>query len=97
MSDIETVIINDHYMILIGITLLFTILGIVRKKLLLSLITTMCWFIVAITYFTASPANSPLLPLAWLYFGLGITFLVVAFRQLFGMFDERKRRRMEGL
>lgn len=96
MSDVETIIINDQYIIMVGITLLFTVLALAWRKITLTLLASMCWFISAATHLAASPATSPLFGLVWLYFGIGTIFLVAMFSQIFEYFNFKKKNRMEG-
>jgi len=93
MAGVEEIIINDQYMIMISISLLFTIFSIVLlhntgfkfslEKIICNTLATLCWFISGIVHIAASPSTSPLFALAYLWFGIGIIFLLLMFVDVF--------------
>jgi len=90
MGDIEKIIINDQYAILLGITILFTLLAIYRRTPLADLIAWVCWFVCATCHLLASPLNSPLLPVAFIYVAFGFVFLILSIADTGAYLDYRK-------
>lgn len=68
----------DQYMILMAITLLFTVLAIsYRKNLVLGLLAGVTWMTSAISHFAIGDKTSALTwGLAWLFVGIGTIFIV---------------------
>jgi len=93
MSGVEDLIINDQYLVLVAISILFTILTIFRRTVLLEVITWVCWFVVAASHLLASPSTTPFYSLSILYWGLGLIFFVLMWYDIFQLFAEQKKNR----
>ena len=68
----------DQYMILMAITLLFTILGLAfTRKSVLSLLAGLSWLISGLANFAIGDPTSPLtISLSWLFLGIGFVFII---------------------
>jgi hypothetical protein len=91
LTGIDDIIINDHYLIVIAIALLFTILTVYRRTVLLDLITAVLWFIAGATHLLASPTTTPFYSLSILWWGLGLIFFVLVWVDLFQIFNIKKK------
>lgn len=87
MAGIEEIIINDHYLIMVALSMFFTALTLVSfwrsgwnpsaTKYISETLTIISFFISGAAHVAASPSTSPLFPLAYLYFACGIMFLLL--------------------
>jgi len=70
--------VSDQYMILMAITLLFTVLGLAyNRKTVLTLLAGLSWLISALANFAVGNQTSPLTPaLSFLFLAFGIIFIV---------------------
>jgi len=91
MTVVDQIILADQYMILIGISLFFTALTIVKRTVILELLATICWWISAAVHLIAAP--SVLSILSWLWFGFGVVFFLLFWVDIFQLFVIRKDRR----
>jgi uncharacterized protein with PQ loop repeat len=84
------IILNDHYLIVVSLSLFFSAISIainvsgykqnsenIFKYGITSLISCICWFITGIIHVAVSPTTSPLFMLSYLYFGFGVVFAIV--------------------
>ena len=90
MAGIEEIIINDTYLVIIAISLLFTILTIYRRTPLLDLLTTISWWIGGAAYLVSSPTTTPLYSISFLYWGFGLIFFVLMWVDLFQLLNVNK-------
>jgi hypothetical protein len=66
-----------QYVLLIGVTLLFSILAISRDSITLSLMASFTWFIAALAHLALGEPSSLLtVSLAMFYFGIGLIFTI---------------------
>lgn len=86
VTGIEDIIINDHYLIVIAISILFTMLTIFRRTVLLDTLTWVCWFIAGAMHLMASPSTTPFYIISILYWGFGLIFFVIMWVDLFQLF-----------
>lgn len=87
-----TVSVADQYMIMMAITLLFTVLGLAyTKKTVLSLLAGISWLISALAHFAVGNQTSPLTPmLSWLFVGIGIIFIVKTIVDVFKAWSNKR-------
>jgi len=93
MAGIEEIILADQYMIVLGVTLLFSVLAIARRTVILEIISTICWWISAVVNLFASPTQLYVLTFLWM--GLGFVFLSLFFADIWQLFIIRKRNRWD--
>jgi len=91
MAGIEEIILSDQYFMIIGISLFFTAVAMVRRTVILELLATICWWISAAVHLIAAP--SALSILSWLWFGFGIVFFLLFWVDVFQLFVTRKDQR----
>lgn len=73
-TDIEIV----GYAFVILLTVLWTVLAVDRKSILWGLLSTLFWWVLAqinVSYM----ADTVLMPMSWLYYGVGAIFMVYSF------------------
>ena len=81
----------DQYLILIAITLLFTVLGISEteaspRKIILQMITAICWFVSAYVHLLSGDITSIItVAPTYLFGGLGLVFSLSAIYSVFAM------------
>lgn len=82
----------DQYMIMMAITLLFTVLAIAyTERSLFTLLAGISWLISSIGHFGIGDKTSALtFSLAWLYLGFGIIFIVKYVISIASMRRERR-------
>ena len=84
--------INFEIILITNITLLFSILYFVVQqtlgKIILSIITAICWFSLGLGFIIATPT---LLALSFLFFGIGLVFIVLFFVSTFDTIKESRR------
>ena len=103
MAGIEEIIINDHYLLMVALALFFTALTVVSfwragwnpsaTKYISETITFIIYFIAGAAHVAASPNTSPLFPLAYIYFFIGIAFLllfIVDLIQAWRIYEKKK-------
>lgn len=87
-----TVGVADQYMIMIAVTLLFTVLALAyEKKLTLGLLAAIAWFVSALGHLTVGDKTSVLtsaLPL--IFFVFGFLFALRVTLQSLAMFKEKR-------
>lgn len=83
------------YMVLIGITLIFSAITIGRRSVTMSFISAFCWIGCSWAHLMLGEVGGALtLGLTWLYFGLGMIFLVIGIVLAIQFFlDQSKQRR----
>jgi len=70
------------------LSLLFSILTVFSKtKIVWSLLAMICWFILSLTYMLSSPLVAGL---SFLWFGIGLIFLITFIANLFEILKMRK-------
>jgi len=82
----------DQYMILMAISLLFTVLGLAyNRKTVLTLLAGISWLISALANFAVGNQVSPLTPmLSWLFLGFGIIFIVKTIVDVFKSYSQKR-------
>lgn len=90
------VLINDTHMVILGLSVLFTILAIYRRTILSDLLAMVFWFITGITHLLASPTTTPLYSISFLYWGIGLIFFVLTWVDVFQQFNIRESSRGVG-
>ena len=90
MAGIEEIIISDQHLVLVAISLLFTVITIYRRTLLLDLLTTVCWWITGATHLLSSPTSTPLYSISIFYWGIGLVFFVLMWADVFQMLNLKK-------
>lgn len=86
MTDITNIILNDQYLIVLGVSIFFTGLSVMillDKKSQVSMtktaslvITVIAWFVSGAVHVGVSPSTSPLFAIGYLWVGIGIIFLI---------------------
>jgi hypothetical protein len=88
MSEITTLILSDQYLAILAVTIFFTFISIFgkftdHKKALefgvLSMITFFLWLVCGIIHLAVSPTTSPIYIVAYLWFGIGVVFALLAY------------------
>lgn len=93
-----SVLVSDQYMVMIAITLFFTVFALTRRSVTLDALAAFCWFAMAAAHLIVGDLTSPLTTtLPWLYFGIGLLFFVVFIRDVISIFAELERRKWEEL
>jgi len=87
MAGVEELIINDHYLVVLGITLFFTVFALVRRTATLDAITTVSWWICGGIHIVSSPSTSPLFSLSFLWFALGTVFFMLLWVDVFKLWN----------
>jgi len=87
---IDSILIQDTYIIVIGISVLFSLLAIFRRTVLTDLLATICWWVGGATHLLASPTSTPLYSISFLYWGFGLIFFALVWVDLLQLFDTRK-------
>lgn len=77
-------------MIMLGLSVLFTMLAIYRRTVLADLLAMISWFISGATHLLASPTSTPFYALSFLYWGFGLIFFVLMWADLFQLFNKLK-------
>ena len=90
LAGVEELIINDQYIVVLGITLLFTVLAIFRRTPVLDAMAMIFWWATAGAHLVASPSTSPLFTISLLWMTLGFVFLILLFKDVWKMYDYRK-------
>jgi len=89
VADIDFLIMGSLFILAIT----FMLLCVLREESpnpLEASITTILWFIIALYY----PTFEPAIPgMSWLFFGLGLIFIIVTIKSAIEMLGERKSRR----
>jgi type VI protein secretion system component VasK len=91
LAGIEEIIVNDHYLVVVGISLFFTVFALARRTAILDVIATICWWISGGVHLVSSPSTSPLFSLSYLWFALGIVFFVLLWVDIFKLWNFRKQ------
>ena len=97
MAGVEEIIINDTYLVVIAISILFTILTIYRRTPLLDLLTTIYWWIGGTAYLVSSPTTTPLYSISFLYWGFGLIFFVLMWYDLLQLLNVMKQNKGVGV
>jgi hypothetical protein len=107
MAGIEEIIINDHYLIMIATAFFFTALTFVSfwrvgwkpsiTKTISQVATFLSFMIAGAAHVAASPSTSPLFPLAYLWFGLGVMFLILLVVDSIKAWDTIQNNKWEGI
>ena len=92
MAGIEEIIIADMYLATLAITVLFSVLAILRRKVVLDAMAMIFWWISAGSHLVASPSTSPLFSISLLWMTLGFVFLILMFKDVWKMYDFHKNR-----
>jgi len=89
----------DQYMIMMAISLLFTVLALAyNKNLLLGLLAGISWLISSIAHFSVGSQTSPLTSaLAYLFLGFGFIFIVNTMHNVFRGFKGKKQEERYGM
>ncbi len=95
MSEVDAIILADNYMIIIGISLFFTAVAMVRRTIILELLATLCWWVSAIIHLIAAP--SALYAISWLWLGFGIIFFLVFWFDIWQIFIVRKKQKWDDI
>jgi hypothetical protein len=90
LAGVEEIIISDQYLLVTGVGLFFTVFALVKRTLALDAIATMFWWIVGGVHLVASPATSPLFSISFLWFGLGLIFLVLSFHDVWKFYSVKR-------
>lgn len=90
MAGVEEILINDTYLVIIALSVLFTVITISRRTPLLDLLTTICWWVGASAFLVASPTTTPLYSISFLYWGFGLIFFVLMWYDLIQIFNFKK-------
>ena len=90
LAGVEEIIINDHYLVVVGISMFFSVFALVRRTATLDAIATMCWWIAGAVHLVSSPSTSPLFSVSYLWFALGVVFLLLLFKDVWKFFDMYK-------
>ena len=102
MAGIEEIIINDHYLILLGITLFFTVFTLAGNFSghlkafqygIMSALTSFCWIITGVVHIAVSPIISPLFAVSYLYFGVGIVFAILLIADVLASISDQNSER----
>jgi len=82
----------DQYMVMMAITLLFTILGLAyTRKTVLSLLAGLSWFISGLANLAIGDPTSPLtISLSWLFLGIGFIFIVKTVQGVLKTMSEKR-------
>ena len=82
----------DQYMIMMAITLLFTVFGLAyNKKTVLTLVAGISWLISGLANFSVGDQTSPLtIGLSWLFLGIGFIFIVKTMQQALKTMREKR-------
>lgn len=82
----------DQYMILMAITLLFSVLSLTyTKKTVLGLLAGISWLISALSNFAIGDQTSPLTSsLSWLFLGIGMAFIVKTMVDVFKTWSQKR-------
>lgn len=82
-----------QYVFLIGITLVFSILALNRESIVFHAIAAFTWFITALGHLAVGELASPLTStLAFLYFGIGLIFVVSTVDKTLAFLQENRVR-----
>jgi len=87
---VDSILIQDTYIMVIGIAILFSLLAIFRRTVLLDLLATICWWVGGGTHLLASPTSTPLYSVSFLYWGFGLVFFALVWVDLLQVFDYKK-------
>lgn len=82
----------DQYVMLMAVTLLFTVLGLAfNRKIILTLLAGTCWLISALAHFAVGDQTSPLtLSLSWLFLAIGLVFIVKTMVDVFRTWSDKR-------
>ena len=82
----------DQYMIMMAISLLFTVLSIAyNKNVVLGLLAGISWLISSLAHFTVGSQTSPLTPaLSYLFLAFGFIFIAKTVIGVAGMKQEKR-------
>ena len=89
-AAVDALIINDQYLVMVAISILFTIITIYRRTVLLDLLTTVCWWITAAVHLLASPTSTPLYSMSIFYWGIGLIFFVLVWADVIQIWNINK-------
>lgn len=91
-SKMATVGVADQYMIMIAVTLLFTILAIsYEKKITFGLIAAVAWFVSALGHLAVGDKTSGLTAsLPWIFILFGILFTIKVIMQVVDMLRPKR-------
>jgi len=93
---VDTIIINDHYMLMVAIALLFLVIAIGRwiqkgeGSLLLDVLVWVSWFTVGAMHLLASPTSTPFYSISLFFWGIGLIFFVLTWVDVFQLFNTKK-------
>jgi len=90
LAGVEELIINDHYLVVLGISLFFTVFALVRRTAVLDVIATICWWVSGAVHLVSSPSTSPLFSISYLWFALGIVFFILLWIDVWKLWDFKK-------
>ena len=86
MAGIEEIIVNDQYILVLSVTILSSVIAVVRMwqkggqismtKTAFLVVSMIAWFISGAVHMAASPASSPLFPVAYLWYVFGVVFML---------------------
>ena len=86
--------ISDQYMVLIGVTLLFTVFAIASHTVITHLLAALCWFASTFANMALSQQGTLLqTTLSYLFIGFGLIFAFSTLQQTYDLITERKERR----
>jgi hypothetical protein len=82
-----------QYILLMGITLIFTIIALSRDSITFSLLAAFTWFVASLGHLAIGQLDSPLTAaLAMLYVGIGIVFIVSGMDKTLALLKENRAR-----
>jgi hypothetical protein len=93
LAGVEEQIVNSQYLVVLIISLVFTVLTIFRRTIVLDGFSSMCWFICGGVHLVSSPSTSPLFSISYLWLGFGFVFLILLFKDVWKFYDFRKTRK----
>ena len=77
-------------MVVLGLSVLFTMLAIYRRTIVADLLAMLSWFIAGGTHLLASPTTTPFYSLSILYWGFGLIFFVLMWADVIQLWNINK-------
>ena len=86
------VVVSDQYVMMMAITLLFTVLGLAfNRKTVLTLLAGICWLLSSLANFAVGDQTSPLtISLSLLFLGIGFIFVVKTIVDVFRSWSDKR-------
>lgn len=88
--SVAEIIINDQFLVVIVLAILFSLLAIARRTVVMDALAWVCWFIVAGAHLMASPSSTPFYSFSFLFWGFGLIFFILMWADIWSVFQHLK-------